>query len=301
MRYAAQLGSTDGAGCRASWVDTPSGARLAFVDGVVVKRHRSGTNPERLSDLLAALDNPPLDELWVPPLSRRVDVDPAGSAVTAWPEVPVLSQSDPIPWREAGRLLARLHRAPVPVGLPPIVDTARLDRAIARIAQLGTGPDSALLHRLGATLRRELESRRDSEAAVTAPPNPAQRHTPVGVGAQPLRVVHGDWHLGQLGRWHDGWRLLDVDDLGVGDPAWDLARPAGFWAVGLLDDASWHQFLDAYRAAGGPAVPSTGDPWPRLDLPARVAVFVATVRAVADHAEDPESEGAALLDACGRM
>jgi hypothetical protein len=45
--------------------------------------------------------------------------------------------------------------------------------------------------------------------------------------------------LGQL-----GWRLgalvlIDVDDLGVGDPAADLARPAGFWAAGLLPDGDW--------------------------------------------------------------
>ena len=49
--------------------------------------------------------------------------------------------------------------------------------------------------------------------------------------------------------------LIDVDDLGVGDPAWDLARPAGFWAAGLIPDDDWATFLDAYRDAGGPALP----------------------------------------------
>jgi predicted trehalose synthase len=46
-----------------------------------------------------------------------------------------------------------------------------------------------------------------------------------------MTLVHGDWHLGQLGRRGEHWVLIDVDDLGVGDPAWDLARPAGFWAL----------------------------------------------------------------------
>ena len=96
--------------------------------------------------------------------------------------------------------------------------------------------------------------------------------------ASPTALVHGDWHLGQLARVDGGWRLLDIDDVGLGDPAWDLGRPAGFWAAGLLGDEQWRAFLDGYRASGGPGVPPDGDPWPRLDLPARCAVFVAAVR-----------------------
>ena len=49
-----------------------------------------------------------------------------------------------------------------------------------------------------------------------------------------MTLVHGDWHLGQLARVDAEWRLLDIDDVGLGDPAWDLGRPAGFWAAGLL-------------------------------------------------------------------
>lgn len=48
------------------------------------------------------------------------------------------------------------------------------------------------------------------------------------------------------------WRLIDVDDLGLGVPAWDLARPAAWYAAGLLAPEDWLCFLDAYRAAGGP-------------------------------------------------
>ncbi|HPV81044.1 MAG TPA: hypothetical protein PLK64_14715, partial [Dermatophilaceae bacterium] len=102
-----------------------------------------------------------------------------------------------------------------------------------------------------------------------------------------------------------------LDDLGWGDPAWDLARPAGFWAAGLLSTDDWEGFLAAYRAAGGPGVPVTGDPWPALDLPARAAVVIAATRAVgavgavgarrsgADTHSDPTAE--ALLDACRKM
>jgi aminoglycoside phosphotransferase (APT) family kinase protein len=103
-------------------------------------------------------------------------------------------------------------------------------------------------------------------------------------------LVHGDFHFGQLGRHTGAWVLIDVDDLGVGDPAADLARPAGFWAAGLLPDADWHRFIDGYRGAGGPALPS-GDPWPVLEPFARAAV----VAAAANQPDD------LLVAACARM
>ena len=113
--------------------------------------------------------------------------------------------------------------------------------------------------------------------------------------------MHGDWHLGQLGRLDGSWRLLDIDDIGLGDPAWDLGRPAGFWAAGLLGDEQWRSFLDGYRSSGGPGVPPDGDPWPRLDLPARCAVFVAAVRELRAQPAPSDHPGSDLLQACSRM
>jgi hypothetical protein len=85
----------------------------------------------------------------------------------------------------------------------------------------------------------------------------------------------------------------------------------GSGAAGLLSTDDWEGFLAAYRAAGGPGVPVTGDPWPALDLPARAAVVIAATRAVgavgavgarrsgADTHSDHTAE--ALLDACRKM
>jgi aminoglycoside phosphotransferase (APT) family kinase protein len=184
---------------------------------------------------------------------------------TRWPRVEVVAPDpDALPWAEAGRLLARLHREPTGEFALPHGGPDRLARALAR---LGQGPDAGMIRRAAAGL-------------TTAP-----------AAGRPVTLVHGDFHLGQLGRHSGALVLIDVDDLGVGDPAADLARPAGFWAVGLLPDAAWHDFLDGYRGGGGPGLPP-GDPWPVLEPFARAAV----VAAAANHPNDD-----LLVAACERM
>lgn len=245
---------------------TPSGADVTVDGDVVTKLHRPGTDPQALRQRLRVAAR---SVCLLSPLT--LEPEAVGNQwQTRWPRVDVVPP-DPgaVPWAEAGRLLARLHAEPIVDIALPQGGPARLARALDRLH----GPNA--------------EGIRRAAEGLSAP-----------ASGRPLTLVHGDFHLGQLGwcRGHlgshrGGLVLIDVDDLGVGDPAADLARPAGFWAAGLLPDEAWHAFLDGYRSGNGPAVPA-GDPWPVLEPFARAAV----VAAAANHPDD-----GLLVAACERM
>jgi len=253
----------------------PEHSQVYVCAGVIVKLHGTGTDAQRLTRRLAGLAAPDMDRLWIKPLRYRPIPAPDGRVASIWPRVSVLSTVDRPPWPEVGTLLARLHRMPIGGDLPRLGGHSRLARAVVFLRTLGA--EWAWLVNLGEHL---------ADALARPGPN---------------TLAHGDFHLGQLGHTplRRSWKLLDVDDFGLGDPAWDLARPAGFWAAGLLADEAWATFLAAYREAGGPAVPADGDPWPALDLPARAAVLVATVQALRLSHGEPTVEP--LLAACRRM
>ena len=244
-------------------MQTRSGAEIVVDGDVVYKLHRPGTDPRALTTRLrVAAESGRL----LSPLDTRPE--PVGMRWrTCWPKVEVVvPQPEFLPWAQAGRLLAKLHREAVPVRMPPHGWPLRLRRMLR-------SADDPIVRRAAAELPSEVWR--------------------AGSPDRPATLVHGDWHLGQMGRRSDAepWVLIDVDDLGVGDPAWDLARPAGFWAAGLIPDDDWNTFVDAYRDADGPALPH-GDPWQVLEPFARAAV----VQAAAHHPDDAQ-----LRTACGRM
>ncbi|MEU0566091.1 aminoglycoside phosphotransferase family protein [Nonomuraea sp. NPDC005983] len=245
---------------------------------VVVKAHSRRDDVESLRPRLRAVASAALSGVMLAPLEREV-LSVAGRAVTVWPAGRPVAHDDPdgAPWEAGARLLARLHAVPLTLvpALPAAGGPARVARAVRRMS--GDGPVERLVRRVFEELP----------------------------GPEPLLpglLTHGDWHLGQLVH-RDRWLLIDVDDLGVGDPAWDLARPAAWFAAGLLDPAVWRRFLGAYLASGGPAL-GGDDPWQRLDLPARALTVqlaaVAVVNAEREGRELDEVEHA-LIESCNRI
>jgi aminoglycoside phosphotransferase (APT) family kinase protein len=280
---------------------TSSGALLAVAGDVVVKAHRAGTDPDDLAARVRlAAASAWADCLLAPLVASPIAMPDAGGPprlVTAWPRVdPVAAEPSTVPWEEAGALLARLHRHAVPGGLPLPGHgaVARVRRALAALASAVPAVDPHDDTELA-------RARRVVDRAAATLPEAAWDIAPAG---RPRTVVHGDWHLGQLGR-RPGpgpWLLIDPDDLGLGDPAWDLARPAALLAAGLLAPWDWARFVDAYRATGGPAVPPPpAHPWPPLDAVARAGLVqgaAAALRHAAEAGRALDDDDRLLVEAC---
>ncbi|MFK3732079.1 phosphotransferase [Streptomyces sp. NPDC088090] len=256
--------------------------------GLVAKAHAPGTDDGPHAARLALAGRPELDGILLPPVPGQRPGRVAGRPVTLWPYGPPVDPGDPdaAPWEEAARLLARLHRTPPPAGPPLPVTRAPAKAALAVERMLRTAPD----HPAAATVLaawRTVGGARSGE----------------GAGGTRAYLCHGDFHLGQLVRdFRGAWRLIDVDDAGLGDPAWDLARPAAWFAAGLLPADVWARFLGAYQEEGGPA--AGADPWVRLDLPARALTVqtaaLALAKSTAEGREVDEVE-AVMIDTCARI
>ncbi|GIJ47019.1 aminoglycoside phosphotransferase [Virgisporangium aliadipatigenens] len=214
---------------------------------LVVKAHSTRTDTHALERRLALATETALTEVLLRPVhSGHLRT----RFVTVWPVARALRpDAQELPWEEAGRLLARLHTARVPQSrVPEAGGPRKLASAMRRLA----------VHPAGGGVRAAIV-----KAAYASLPAWCRGSAP-----QPRSMItHGDFHFGQLVETRHGWRLIDLDDLGVGDPVWDLARPAAWFAAGVLPEGGWERFLTTYREHGGPAVGE--DEWVDLDGPAR--------------------------------
>ncbi|MFB4308823.1 phosphotransferase family protein [Actinomadura sp. GTD37] len=257
------------------------GVLVVRVGDVVVKAHQADREhgPPFLERIRLAGTLP---EVVIAPQGPPLTVD--GRTVTIAPFGEPVDPAQELPWEEGARLLAALHLESVPAGAPSWGRPTRVARLVSR---LGEGPAEDAVRRAFATLPAWIRGEEDEPPART------------------VRLIHGDWHLGQMVRARDGhWRLIDIEDMGKGDPAWDLARPAALYSAGVLPPDDWGRFLGAYTAAGGPAVPAQGDPWTTLDIPARsLAIQIAATCVISAGRDDRALDGPeqAVIDACVRI
>lgn len=153
----------------------------------------------------------------------------------------------------AGAAVAALHRLD-PAGL------------VATPAEVGGHADDAAVR--AGDVAPALAAIAALDPALAATVGSVARAGPHGRSSgSPRRVVHGDLSPDQVIVGEGGATLVDLDRLGPGDPAADLASwaaavlaagpPRGAalpaTASGLLDATLGPAFLGAYRAAGGPA------------------------------------------------
>lgn len=271
-----------------------SGARsvLRFGD-VVVKIYDESTPLQHVETSLALIGCREARDLFLQPLCRHVfQIDDrhsvTGRLLTLWPAAHTFlpASVEQFEWVESAQLLAKLHSLSIP--------SSRLVRPAGWLSRLG-----------------RLKSKIETSHAF-----PAEKKTLLAALATLPRLgstcwhmhttslIHGDWHPGQVARSGHELKLIDSDDVGLGDPMWDLARVAGWSLAGVISNEVWNTFFSHYAAARLLNKQQIETVWQNLELPARAAAILSAATGML-HAEKEQREledyEKELLESCQRI
>lgn len=260
---------------------------LVQADDLVLKVHAPGMKQEALNNRLQVIVHEPLSSIFLKPIRPTAISVREERLVTVWPKGRALQgEDDLIPWSEGARLLAWLHSIPVHASqfsfeLPRSRARGRVEEAITKLFEV------PLMCR-----DKDWETIRSASETIDL------------AESNKLCWTHGDWHLGQLVNFESEWRFIDMEDMGLGEAVWDLARPAAFYAAGLLAPGDWECFIETYRELGGAALADKGDVWTFLESPARAMIVQSAAHAfIKSRAEDRAmfEDESLLLESCRRI
>ena len=264
-----------------------SPSHIAFVDGEVLKHHAGYIKPSEIERRLNLISLDALNSLFLQPLSQKPQLD-GGCALTIWPHATPFnpdSSSQDVPWNECAAHLAALHNADLDPGR--IVLTSgwlpRLSRSLAKLRGMLECAERSLI----------------LEASQTLP-----HFSCSSWNLSQNSIIHGDWHPGQMVYFENRLVFIDIDDVGLGNRMFDLAKPAAFFLSGLLESNLWNEFRESYENSCQMAKVNRDHFWKDLELPARASVIQSAITALA-HASESDRKladfEAELIKTCQRV
>lgn len=153
-------------GATVTLAERPDATVVRHAD-TVAKAHASDIDVTDLTSRMAAATR--LPEILLPPLTP-IPVDLHDRPVSFWPYGTPVDPEDPdaAPWEAAATLLARLHRTPAPVPLPPMRGPAKAALALSRLRATTDGTLATPVLRAWDTLPAWA---RDEAPSPTPPPS----------------------------------------------------------------------------------------------------------------------------------
>lgn len=220
---------------------------------LVIKIHPPDLREEELILRTKTISEDELRRVFLQPLANA-PVQTGHQWATVWPRAKPLQAHRPedVDWEGCATLLAALHSASPAATAESAAPQARF---VQRLLRSMDTLSSFARCSFSQDIRKAFE---------TIPID--------GLVTKKVTYVHGDFHPGQVVLYQGEHLLIDIDDFGVGNPAWDLARPAAWYLAGLLPKECWARFLNAYVSAGGNAFANGKAVWQELELPARASI-----------------------------